>query len=160
MSDAPDWLERNLAASGKPRTLTPDERRCVEVMSSIAALHNLNTPTGITESVDFEGGGVSILLRGELATYDHDALTRLVISAHVHAVRVAIAPWVSHLDEGRAQVIAEDFRTEYDIEIDQDAIAGIIEVRFTARLAGVTDQCWDGHPTPADLISAVERRSE
>jgi len=151
MSDAPDWLERNLAAAKRPRTLTDDERRCVEVLSSIARLYNLITPGPLTHMISFNSGTVSVLLQGELATYDDSALTRLVIASHVHSVRVAISPWVSCLDERRARIIAQDFLAEYECEIDWETIPGILEVRLSPRSAGVTDQCWDGHPTAENL---------
>jgi len=156
MSDAADWLERNLAAAGEPRTLTLDERRCVEVLSSIARLYNLVTPGSLTDMISFDGGTVSVLMGGELATYDASALTRLVIASHVHAVRVAISPWVSHLDERRAKIIAADYLAENEHEIDWETIPGILEIRLSPRSAGVTDQCWDGHPTASDLAALAD----
>jgi hypothetical protein len=150
-----EWLERNLKAAGKPRSLTDDESRCVEVLASIARLYNLHTPLSITESIEFSGGGLSVLVSSELATYDDSALTRLVLAAHEHAVRVAIAPWLPHLDEERASIIAADFFAEHGWVLDHDHIHGIMEIRLSPRSPGVTDQCWDGHPTLADLASIV-----
>jgi len=155
MTTHADWLERNLAAAGRPRTLSDDERRCVEVMASIARLHNLHTPLPITEAIDFGGGAVSVLLHGELATYDGGALTRLVLAAHEHAVRVAISPWASHLDETRAKAIAAEVWEEHGIEIDWEAIPGVLVVLLSPREPGVTDQCWDGHPTLSDLVERI-----
>lgn len=158
--NAADWLERNLAASGSPRTLTDDERRCVKVLASIDSIYNLHTPGQITEMIEFGGGGLTVLLHGELATYDASALTRLVVASHANHVRVAISPWVSSLDAKRATVLVENYREE-GVELDPDAIAGVLEVRLSPRAAGVTDQCWDGHPTLADLTKmAGDPRSE
>jgi hypothetical protein len=150
-----DWLQRVLSLD-TPIEFTPDQARCAAVLSVIDRPYNLHTPTSVTESIEVSDGFISILLQDELATYDASALTRLVIASHKHAVRVAISPWVSHLDERRGKIIAADFLAEHDIEIDWETIPGILEVALSSRAAGVTDQCWDGHPTAADLVALAD----
>lgn len=152
-----EWLQRNLSYSlDMEIKFTSDQERCVAVLSSIARLHNLNIPTTVHKSVTVEDGFVSCLINGELATYDDSALTRLVIAAHAHAVRVAVVPWVSHLDDRRSAAIAAHYLYEHVIEIDPDAIPGIMEVRLSARRPGAVEGAvWEGHPMMRDLMADV-----
>lgn len=158
ISNAADWLERQYKANGTPTTLTEGQRRCVEVLSSLGALYNLHVPLGVTESIELHPHYVSVLLRGEVATTDLDGLTRLVLAAHQHHVRVAIKPWASHLDPVRAKLIVEDYREEYDIEVDPDTIPGIMEVFLSQRQS--EGDTYTLHPGLDDLIAAATKMKE
>ena len=100
------WVERNTGL-----TLTADQRRCVDVLCSIARPYNLPLIDGGWRDVATtdDGGWTDVgedaperppvvihplfviaRLRSEMATYDGAELTRLVIAAHDAAVRVSI----------------------------------------------------------------------
>lgn len=94
MSQAADWVTYAVAsATNNPAfTLTADQARCIEVISTIdTGPHNVRPVLG-WEHVDFtHHGGVRIWLQRDLATFDGSELTRLVRAAHVRHVRVSIS---------------------------------------------------------------------
>lgn len=69
-----------------PDTLTPDQQACLASLAEWAGGER-NLP-----SVTPFGQGLAIHHTGDLATFDNDALTRLVLIAHRDAVRVEIQP--------------------------------------------------------------------
>lgn len=154
-----DWYERNRKAAGDPVTLTDDQRRCFEVLaqccSAPGAIYNLPTAAGFLDSVDlWPNGAVSAIVHGELATFDFDALTRLVVAAHRHCVRVAVKAWRVHDGEDRrAKAIADYLRAEYgyDYEPDDPAIsAGVMEITLHPRQHD-GEHGYDRHRSMADL---------
>jgi hypothetical protein len=67
-----------------------DFERCMDVLRSVHADHNLRhylTAAGIMR----HPGYVEVRYRNEMATFDGDELTRLVIAAHCHRVRVSLS---------------------------------------------------------------------
>lgn len=64
--------------------------RCMAVLHSLHADHNwrhYTTKAGIIRNAY----GVEVRYRGDLSTFDGDELTRLVVAAHRHRVRVGIS---------------------------------------------------------------------
>lgn len=75
------------------------------------------------------GEGVSIHYQGDLASFDMNRLTRLVILAHAHAVRVEIAPCMRYV-----RIIA------HKREAGNRAVLGT----------------WRVHPTLDDLVTEIQ----
>lgn len=64
--------------------------RCADLLSRwLKGLHNL--PGGVY-SYDWSTGSVSLCIADSLSSTDDDALTTLVVLAHVLAIRVLVAP--------------------------------------------------------------------
>jgi hypothetical protein len=105
------WVQSQLGGI----ELTEDLARCVETMSAVRPPHNwwpvdgwrnaaadlgpegalknfveLDGKRCARHSVYFDRFGMTLFMRRELATYDGDDMTRLVIAAHEHRVRVAV----------------------------------------------------------------------
>lgn len=65
-------------------TFTADQERCIDVIArAFGGRHHINEPKPY-------GRGVSVIMYDGFATYDSDALTRLVVLAHDHRVRIEI----------------------------------------------------------------------
>ena len=63
---------------------TPDQQACISALAEwCGGSHHMN-------EVSPYGQGISMSWSGDLATYDFDGLTRLVILAHRDAIRFAI----------------------------------------------------------------------
>lgn len=163
---AADWLERNLAAAGQPVTLSEGQRRCATVLGAVTApsgLYNLPTPCGVVDAIGLWTDGMDVLLFDQLATYDRPELTRLVVAAHEHCVRVAISPWRFHTDERRARLVHEwawceagEEVPEFDPEVPPPVSALVLSL--TARVPGA--ESWhDRHPSASDLIALVSDRA-
>lgn len=80
--------------SNYPRSpLTDDQVRCLDVLAEADRLYNWHRTGRRRLDGGFRpcGEGVEVRLRfGSFSTYDDNRLTRLVVAAHRHAVRVAI----------------------------------------------------------------------
>lgn len=66
-----------------------DYERCLRVLHSWQAPHNIRhycTKAGVVRAPWF----VQVVVRAELATFDGDELTRLVMAAHRERVRLAV----------------------------------------------------------------------
>jgi len=162
MSDAADWFSSNLAAAGRPHELTTGQRRCLNVLQCVTApsgLYNLSCGGNVLDMVRLEHDNrVSTLFVSDLSTYDNSGLTRLVIAAHQHLVRVTISPWHPHLDETRARARAEHLTREYEFiePIEWDAAmvgVGVMEIALDARDA--TPNWHDRHPDILDLFDVI-----
>lgn len=73
----------------------PEYERCVAVLESVHRLHNWRhyaTKAGVVR----DPWNVWITFRGDLATFDGDELTRLVLAAHQHRVRASINAYGFH----------------------------------------------------------------
>ena len=82
------WVKDQQCYYKRPHELTADEERCVLVLCSLGAPYNLPMDW---QRVEWRDHYIVVRLEGEeLATYDFDGMTRLVVAAHRHAVRVAV----------------------------------------------------------------------
>jgi hypothetical protein len=80
----PGWVARRLG-----RELSEGERALVSLVCAATALGPWNLGSWRSLRADF--GGASVAVRDDpFATYDRDALTRLVILAHDRCLRVAV----------------------------------------------------------------------
>lgn len=67
-------------------SFTTDQRHCIEMLGDWACgFHHLPMPKEW-------GRGVRVHWTGDLSTWDFDRLTRLVLLAHKHCVRIEIGP--------------------------------------------------------------------
>lgn len=66
-------------------TATAEQWRCFEVVALA-----LNTYTGYLKPIPC-GNGIRVAFLGDVATYDGNLLTRLVLAAHRYAVRISVA---------------------------------------------------------------------
>lgn len=162
MTSPAEWFGRQLdCRNGRSSAeLNAGHAACLAVLATLPApsgLYNLPTPVGITDAVTLHpSGALSVLLHGELATFDADGLTRLVLAAHKHQVRVSVSAWVSHLDRRRARIVARDVSemAELDPPLAWDDPAvndGLLLVRCTPRSEAEADRLMRPHPTYADL---------
>lgn len=87
------WLESNTKDQrNRPDIEAGTHGRCMAVMTQASyngAIYNVNTTAN-----GFHVGAKSVVasIRNTLATYDTNALTRMVIAAHVHCCRLEVAP--------------------------------------------------------------------
>lgn len=85
---------------------TDDQQFCIGVLSEFAGGdHHL-------PKIEDWGHGVAINHSGDLSTHDFDGLTRLVLLAHKHAVRIEI----SFSGPGRVKIIAHRRKHQGDGE--------------------------------------------
>ena len=67
-------------------TFTPDQEACIDTLASVfGGRHHL------PRNIEQWGDGIAINHSGDIATYDFNKLTALVIAAHRDAVRIEIA---------------------------------------------------------------------
>lgn len=94
------WVRQNYRAE-----MNDDEARCVETLCTLAAPYNLPFPAGNAgwqkNVVWLHGRGLAADLFCTIATTDFNELTRLVVAAHRHLVRVQI----SGKAKGRVQIM-------------------------------------------------------
>lgn len=83
--DAIRWVERN-RNGGKP--LSDGQARCALTLCSIAAPYNLQAH----DRWRIDPWGIRVRYFGDIATFDFDEVTRLVVAAHEHCVRVQFSP--------------------------------------------------------------------
>jgi hypothetical protein len=157
------WLEANLSRGGAPVVLTDDQQRCVAVLASVWALHNLHMPAPHKESIRLHSRGLSVLIHSNLATYDGDHLTRLVIAAHQHRVRVQISPWLPWIDVERAQAVRAHILTELVEDFDlvntnEVGFPSVLEVGLWARSS--TGHMFERHPGITDLVGLLADRED
>jgi hypothetical protein len=84
------WLRQNYGIA-----MNADQERCLEVLCALGPLYCLEHHLVGKRTDRFEllqPNGLAVRFRGDLATFDADALTRLVVRAHAKCVRVAISP--------------------------------------------------------------------
>ena len=90
MSGSADWVKRNF----RPE-MNEAEARCVTTLCSLSAPYNLPFPAGNAgwqkNVVWLHGRGLAADLFASIATTDFNDLTRLVVAAHRHLVRVDIS---------------------------------------------------------------------
>jgi len=176
MSAASDWVERNVRCTHPGFTITDDQARCVDVISSIdTGPHNVYTLGGWGPANFPRSGGVEVWLRHDLATYDSSQLTALVVAAHRHHVRVSVSAelmpagladsaseWLdaSEIDEAEAWLSAY---TNGEIgHLDPDEFTGptttVLAVRLHPRHAAeLGDHLYRRHPSLADLAARCTR---
>ncbi len=117
--------------SNYPRSpLTDEQVRCLDVLAAADRLYNW-TRTGTTR---LDGGfrpcgnGVEVRMQhGQFSTFDDDRLTRMVVAAHRHAVRLEVG-----------------------------AFRGMFSIRVHPRRHD-GQSWWDRHPTLADLAKRCEQ---
>ena len=91
--DHAEWMERNLPWDSKhknaPEKLSDFQKAVVDIVGIVGnGIHN--APTG---KWDWNyGGGVSLMWKQELSSWDFSNLTRLVVLCHIARIRVQIEP--------------------------------------------------------------------
>lgn len=156
-----DWFIRNMEVVGRSTDLVDEGHlRCLDTLGAItepSGLYNLPTPIGVVDSVEFFPGGISLLTTGDYSTHDFDRLTRLVLRAHENYVRVSFSPWLHHMDESRAKLVA-DFKTnEYGYMdplhwSDPQVAVGIMEIMLHVKHPpGDGKHRWETHPGLEEL---------
>lgn len=154
-----EWLETTMSRDGDYIEFTPSQARCVDVLASLGPLYNLVVPGRcLADAVRLHHRGFSILISSDLSTFDDDSLTRLVVAAHRHTVRVGVAPWRPHLDTNRAGAvrarIAADLAADgIDVDVD-DVCVDALELTFHARTPGAS-HLFERHPGTADLAGTL-----
>lgn len=92
-----DWYSRTYPDS----PLNAEQRRCVAALGDWMALYNIPRFGKSRADGGFQpcGTGIEVHVKGhvDLATFDFDGLTRLVIAAHRHHCRIEIATTGRHL---------------------------------------------------------------
>lgn len=98
--DHAGWMEAQLSFSRKhrrkgdkpaPEQLSEFQRRVVNIIG-IVGCGIYNAPISAPERIDWNwGGGVSMVWKKDLGTFDFDALTRLVFLCHEARIRCDIA---------------------------------------------------------------------
>lgn len=93
----PDWKDWWLVARFKesyPHDIpTPGHLQAMAaIVDGLGSPWNIPTNWGRCRWYHTVKGAISLVYRRHLASYDHDHLTRLVIAAHRHSVRVEIEP--------------------------------------------------------------------
>ena len=154
---AAEWFARN-----DSRPLEDGHKVCLDVLEALtepSGIYNLPTVTLPPAAIAlWPYGALSILVHGELATFDGDRLTRLVLAAHAKRVRVAIRPWRHHLDRTRAEAIAAWMNSEHDggYRWDDDAVGlGVMEITLHPRKPKTDGASrWEYHPGPGRLVDA------
>lgn len=150
-SDACQWLTSCYRRHGQHLELTDPLARCVDTLTAISAIYNLQLLGGAVtpDTVQVTGRYISVLYAGDLSSYDNDSLTRLVLAAHRNAVRVQIAVWRPHLEEDRAERIGEAVAAEFDIA------SGGVDLSCTEIMLhprdGAATRMYERHPSLADL---------
>lgn len=170
LSDAARWVEtavRYVPRRGEFR-LTPEQARCIDVISSIdTGPHNLRPVLG-WGFVDFDyPSSVEIMLRRDLATFDMSELTLLVIRAHQHHVRVEISadavPAALLIEEPKSYLDRDEIaraklwlRNPERWPFEDGALHPVLCVRLHARSAESSRQ-FERHPGLADLVQRIEK---
>ena len=160
--NAGDWLSSNL---GVP--LSDGQRRCAQALWDMTRIYNIPSVVHERHSVQLLGDyGLSILHQGELGTYDSADLTRLVLAAHRHRVRVTVRAWrpwgCPEDEEARLTAIAEYLKAEVGVDLDPECeedveqmAAGVMEITLTAR--GLSKNYWEHHPSLEDLVANTDQ---
>jgi hypothetical protein len=75
-----DWVKQQQQYYKHPREITDDQMRCIAVLCAAGSAYNLPINW---ERVDWiSTTGLLVRYGGELATYDSDGLTAIVLAAH------------------------------------------------------------------------------
>lgn len=184
-SAACQWLTSCYRHHGQQLELTDGTARCVDTLTAISAIYNLQVLGGqITpDTVQVTPRFVSVLYTGDLCSYDNDSLTRLTLAAHQQAVRVQIGVWHPDNDIERAvrlcvagtvAHLTEHGCFETDDDRDAAVAAAVADIEAAeydiARHGTVNLSCielvlhprdpagthrFDRHPTLADLGDLV-----
>lgn len=170
LSDAARWVEtavRYVPRRGEFR-LTPEQARCIDVISSIdTGPHNLRPILGWGH-VNFDyPHSVDIMLQRDLATFDMGELTTLVIRSHQHHVRVEISadavPAALVIEEPESYVDRDEIaraklwlRNPERWPFEEGALHPVLRVRLHARAAEGSRQ-FERHPGLADLVQRIEK---
>lgn len=156
-----DWLTHAMGLAGQGVELTDEQRRCVDALASVGALYNLPVP-GRDHAAAFRllPRGLSVVTTTELSSYDNDTLTRLVVAAHRHCVRVSISAYLGHLDEDRDRAlraaVAADMGEDPDGDVLDDIAITALEITLHARDRAGT-HLFERHPSVEDLAAHAIR---
>jgi hypothetical protein len=157
-----DWLIRNGVKF--PGPWTDDHKRCLDVLAAaLGQVYNWPTPTGLTApSVNIQGQVVSVLVNNEIATFDGDTMTRLVLAAHKHHVRVAVSGWRPRWDDEFDRSVVDLMRASVEYEPQPDPwvscedfppeVYGVMEIMVTPRTPP-PGRLFARHPGIPELVS-------
>lgn len=162
-----EWLERLMRMHACPEfRLTKGQQRCAQTLWDMTRIYNIPTPCDVGDAVAILPDSISMLSTGEMSTCDGEQLTRLVLAAHRHQVRVAVRAWTpacetpNAADRRRLIAIAEYFEAEHGLDLTVDdpsdvsiMSAGVIELHLTAR--GADQDILSHHPTLEDLAASI-----
>lgn len=123
------WVERHLK-----RELSEPHRRAVQVVCAGVAPYNLRANWKKAEW--FQWGCLSIVIGGELATFDFDRLTQMVIAAHDHCMRLS----VEGVGPGYLRVVIHERKARHGgIAVRHPAILDAVKRHSRVLLAEVPD---------------------
>lgn len=165
------WIERCEYSTGL--TLTEGQKRLVAVVRSLAPFYRLPTFDPLDETTgtwQFDKHGQLVIdIAGELATADGGELTRLVIAAHQHCVRVALYPKIVWRRDREAEChgcscpdvdgwpgescLANE---ECDCDCKELLEYPVMQMRLSAR-DPESSSIMSGHPTATHLAANTER---
>jgi hypothetical protein len=144
--DPVDWVNRNTG-----HTCTDDEARCLAVLTAIDRPYNLMLGSERWDDVEWLGHGIIVYLFGELSTFDWSNLTRVVVLAHRHAVRVAIRPAIRTQTDRDSFLSRRDEKGMWVTDEHPTYDVGALCVQLTAR-AHDAEHMFARHATVADLV--------
>lgn len=156
--DTADIIARHATRLDKQTAGVPlneHQMRALQTLLAIAPWHRLHVlnPTELT--VRLIPKGITVLLDDRLSTCDTGGLTRLVVAAHDHAVRVELAAWhTTYLDDGDDNDIGQAVRQAIgdDLGYQPDSI-GVTALKVTLTARERSGDRYSSHPTLEDAAA-------
>lgn len=152
-----EWLERHLSSARQTCELSPFARVVADLVGQTwRGIYHL--PSGMIQR--WQGDRVELFLHGELATFDSNELTELVILCHERCIRLAIRPamvWQSSRDAGRDGVVREwngmGFKQIGKNPSHYRMAVPALRLTFTPRSRGTAEDAMMRHPTIDEAVA-------